>query len=575
MTLNEALRLINTGRENGSSESTLFLICGFQPLHLATFLQAHAMERRGGRIEIASGLFADLPGNIRLAAESKATTIAVVVEWDDLDPRLGLRSGARWTNSARADIEATCRQRLRHIAELLEPLATKTIIALAGPSLPLPPLGHTASLQATPFELGLQHAVTGFLQTMAAVPGIRVVDPLWLAGASPIAARQDPKLALLAGFPYSAGHAEVLADGLSRLLFPASPRKGLIVDLDDTLWAGNIGEVGVDQISWSLEHRSQVHALLQQLIGMLHENGVLLAIASKNEPAVVEQGLTRSDLLVTREMFFPVHVGWGPKSIAVGEILRAWNVGPESVVFLDDNPMELGEVETAFPEITALQFHPTDAQSVSGLLRRLRDLFGRPAVLEEDRVRATSVRVESELQPERAATGGAFLETLGGKVTISYRKDPQDRRPLELINKTNQFNLNGARLAEGDWLARLQAEETIAATISYEDKFGALGKIAAVLGAQNGAEVRILSWVMSCRAFSRHIEHHTLDSLFRVFGAQWLRFEYRATGRNQPVERFLQEIGTECSGAAGPILTLERFSSAHPGLPHRIAERSG
>jgi FkbH-like protein len=572
MTLNEALRLINASRENRSG-APVFLICAFQPLHLATFLQAYATESRAGEnIEVLTGLFGDLPGNIRKATASGATNAAVILEWDDLDPRLGLRSSGGWAKAVRRDIESTCRERLQQIAELLEPLASKSVIAIAGPSLPLMPLGHTADSQATSFELGLQHDVSGFLQRMAAIPGSRVLDPVWLAGASPLGARFDPKMSLMAGFPYTARHADILAAGLIRLLYPASPKKGLIVDLDDTLWSGIIGDDGVDGVSWSLERHTQVHALLQQMLAVMAENGVLLAIASKNEPAVVEQGLARPDLLVPRESFFPVMAGWGPKSAAVDEIIRTWNIAADSVVFLDDNPMELSEVESAHPGITCLQFRAKDAASVWELLGRLRNLFGKPAVLEEDSLRAASIRTGAEFHKANASGVGHFLDTLGGKVTINYQKDPRDKRTLELINKTNQFNLNGVRVPEGDWLARLQSDNAIAATVSYEDKFGALGKIAVLLGERQGPEIRITSWVMSCRAFSRKIEHHTLDSLFRVCGAHQLRFDFRPTERNQPLQQFFAELGVECREAGEPVLDIGRFSGVRSGLPHQIAE---
>jgi FkbH-like protein len=305
------------------------------------------------------------------------------------------------------------------------------------------------------------------------------------------------------------------------------------------------------------------------MLSLLAENGVLLAIASKNERTTVEQGLARQDLLVSRDAFFPVLASWGPKSAAVEQIIRTWNINADSVVFLDDNLMELSEVQAAHPAITTLQFRPKDPTAVWDLLSRLRNLFGKPTVLAEDRLRAASIRSGAAYQRASAAANGDFLPTLCGRVTINYHKDPQDKRPLELINKTNQFNLNGTRVAEGDWLARMQSDDAIAATISYEDKFGALGKIAALLGVRHGQEIRITSWVMSCRAFSRKIEHHTLDSLFRVCGARHLQFDYCATDRNQPLQQFFAEIGID---ASAPSISREDVSIAPQDLPHQVSE---
>ena len=109
---------------------------------------------------------------------------------------------------------------------------------------------------------------------------------------------------LKAGFPYSLGHASALAAQIVEALFPASPMKGLITDLDETIWSGIVGEVGAGNVSWSLSEHSQIHGLYQQLLGHLSEMGVLLAIASKNEPAVVEEALRREDLYVPAAAFF-------------------------------------------------------------------------------------------------------------------------------------------------------------------------------------------------------------------------------------------------------------------------------
>lgn len=347
----------------------------------------------------------------------------------------------------------------------------------------------------------------------------------------------------------------------------------MIVDLDDTLWSGIVGEVGVGGISWHQELHTQVHALLQQMLAQMAENGVLLAVASKNEPETVRQALARSDLLVSPDAFFPIIASWGPKSAAVNEILRVWNVGADSVVFLDDNPMELSEVQAAQPGVTGLRFNPKDPAAVWDVLLQLRDLFGKPAVFEEDRLRRDSIRASAALQDlEQRADSGGFLQTLAGRLTIDYRKDAADKRPLELINKTNQFNLNGIRITEGDWLAGLRDSNSIAAVVSYEDKFGSLGKIAVLLGRNGGLQIAVTSWVMSCRAFARRIEHHTLDSLFRLYGVDELLFDFRPTERNQPLQQFFQEIGASCRESGQLRLTRQKFLEARRGLPHNVME---
>jgi FkbH-like protein len=101
----------------------------------------------------------------------------------------------------------------------------------------------------------------------------------------------------------------------------------VITDLDDTLWSGIVGDDGVESVSWDLDHHTQGHGLYQQLLGALSEAGVLVAIVSKNEPAVVDAAFAREDLLRRRERVFPLEVGWGSKADAVGRVLARWNVG--------------------------------------------------------------------------------------------------------------------------------------------------------------------------------------------------------------------------------------------------------
>src|SRR5262249_51262745 len=154
----------------------------------------------------------------------------------------------------------------------------------------------------------------------------------------------------------------------------------------------------------------------------------------------------------------------GAKSKNVAEILKIWNVGPDSVVYVDDSPMELEEVRTAFPAIRCLQFSKSQPAKVVALLQELRDLFGKPATNSEDSLRMASIRANAAMRIASTAgemASGEFIRGLNGAVTFDYHKDPANKRLLELINKTNQFNLNGIRLSEGEWLQLLNDESSV------------------------------------------------------------------------------------------------------------------
>ena len=266
---------------------------------------------------------------------------------------------------------------------------------------------------------------------------------IWSA---PLRERLDVKSELLSGFPYKLGHASALASLLACLTRMPAPKKGLITDLDDTLWRGILGEVGIDGISWDLDHHSQMHAFYQRLLGALSTEGVLLAVASKNEPSLVQKAFNRKDLALSANSVFPMEVSWGPKSESVARILKTWNVGPDSVVFVDDSPLELAEVKASHPEIECIQFPTKDSAAIYELVFRLRDLFGKGSISQEDAIRLESIRRSHAGIPVYEAAKAAptgFLEQLEADISFNFCKSPLDPRALELVNKTNQFNLNG------------------------------------------------------------------------------------------------------------------------------------
>lgn len=572
MTLNQALTIIKE-RRRGERAEACFLVCGCQPLHLATLLQAHILERRADvRVEILTGLYGDFAGNLEKAANSPAAAAAVALEWSDIDQRLGLRSGGGWSKESKKDILAACRERCAYFAGAIRTLAARMPVAVAGPSLPLPPIGHTARVQASLLELDLERQMSAFLLDLSQISGVRIVHRSRMDQLAAGVARLDAKMELLAGFPYTVSYANVLACCLAGALYQRAPKKGLITDLDETLWSGIAGEVGADAVSWHQERHTQSYGLYQQMLGHLADCGVLLGVCSKNEPSVVQAALAREDLFLDHETLFPVYANWGPKSASVAGILQAWNIGEDAVVFIDDNPMELSEVQQAFPGMTCLQFPGNDAARVWDFLGELRDLFGKPLVTEEDGLRRASLRAAGSMR-ELGETAGssAFLRGLQGAVTVDYRKNPSDRRPLELINKTNQFNLNGLRMGEDEWLRRVEEHDTILAVVSYQDKLGPLGKIAVLVGAQTGDCVRVSHWVMSCRAFSRRIEHHTLDSFFRETNAAQIEFAFQATERNAPLQEFFRSIGVRNDGIGAYRLSRSEFLSRCGVLPHEVS----
>ncbi len=571
MRLAEALQVIR--HASGPNSISVELACGCTVLHLATFLSARLRLRFpevGGTVK--GGVFGDLEGNLARASQSESDGALAIIEWSDLDPRLGFRSSALWNRHSLDDIVRQVAERCARLERLVSALSRIRPVAVVGPGLPLPPLHHVPSAMSSGFELQLLALTANLLNGLGTIRNVRVVSDSTLAAVSPPGARHDIVADLRTGCPYTLAHSDALAALAVTCLFPEPPRKGLITDLDGTLWKGILGDVGVDGVSWTLDAGSHEHAIYQNLLASLAGSGVLLAVASKNDPDLVQIALQRNDLLVSEQHFFPVEASWGTKSGAVRRILDRWNVGAESVVFVDDSPMELAEVAEAHPGLECLQF-PADTKAIPAFIRALRDRFGKPLVLAEDQLRQASIRASATLSAradDQAAGPDDFSERLGATLTVEPVGD--DGRALELVNKTNQFNLNGERYTETAWRLLRARPGGFATTVAYVDRFGPLGRIAVLAGLLRGDTCEVDVWVLSCRAFSRQVESHTVRYLFDKTGAKIVCFRHHMTARNGPVQTFLAGVGAIPAADGALMLEAGTFKTHCPPLFHKVID---
>jgi FkbH-like protein len=576
MTLAEALRITATGPATAASDAIhIALVCGFTPMHLQTFLCAQLRLTYPDRhVRITGGLYDDLPGTLARCADERFDAVVVVLEWADLDPRLGLRRLGGWSPGISDDIVRHAAATLARCERLVAEAAAASPVVVTLPTLPLPPLFSTPGWQASAHHLRLRASVAAFAAAVAEHRRVRVVNAQEVDAVSPPGERLDVKSTFMSGFPYRTAHASRLAEVLARAVHSRSPRKGLITDLDNTLWRGIAGEDGPAGVTWDLDHQSQAHGVYQQFLRALADEGVLVGVVSKNDPAVVQEAFERDDLILTKDHVFPLEVSWGSKAQAVARVLAAWNVHADSVIFVDDSPIELAEVASAHPALECVLF-PGDPRAVYDTLVRLRDAFGRADVSEEDVLRLASLRTRAASVESADASDGfseAVLEQARAELTIELGRDAADVRALELVNKTNQFNLNGRRFTEREWTTYLADPNAFLLTATYKDRFGPLGKIAVLAGRADGSRILVESWVMSCRAFARRIEHQCVKRLFETFPGRTLTFDYRETPRNGPLTRCLMELIGSAPGA-WPELTAEQFGAGCPALPHRVAVR--
>lgn len=573
MNITEALKITQRVPRD-ARPFTVTLACGFTPLHLQTFLAAYLQQSlRDRKVTITSGLYGNLVGTMEAMSEGAVPDgLVVALEWPDLDARLDYRSAGSWSGAAASDIVSSARSMLERLAAALVRIPSGLRIALSLPTLPLPPLFHTPGWQASAHQLQLESDLLRFAADMAQKERIAIVNAQPLAEASPADARFDLKSDVYSGLPYTMQHADRLGAQLALTLLPPAPKKGIISDLDDTLWSGIVGEVGPDAVTWDLASHAQLHGLYQKLLGSLADSGTLIGVASKNDPAVVRQAFERPDLLLRPEHVFPIEVHWNAKSGSARRILETWNIGADSVIFVDDSPMELAEVAAAHPGIECVLFPKDDYAAGLAMLRHLRDRCGKERVSQDDALRLESIRQGAAFREQ--TSGGAapdsFLQQINAVTTFDFAAG-NEPRVFELVNKTNQFNLNGRRYTDADWRKLLDGPATLLVAIRYEDKFGPLGTIAVLAGRIDGDCLNVEAWVMSCRAFARRIEHQTLKMLFDGTGVNAMQFGFTPTAKNGPTREFFTGLlGQEPQSEFR--LTRSQFEEKCPALYHEVRE---
>jgi hypothetical protein len=215
----EALEALKRNPAPESPPLEVQLACGFTPLHFLTFLGAHL---RGAfpdhRVRISTGTFGDLPGNLERLATIQDSTIVAVIEWQDLDPRLGIRLLGGWNPGQLSDFAQTVRDQAARVVGALGAVAQKNTVIVALPTLPIPPVAFTPGWLSSRLDADLLSVRATLLSKLTELSSIRVVSSQWLDQVSPLAERFDAKSELNTGFPYTLSQSE-MSDNVSVFIF--------------------------------------------------------------------------------------------------------------------------------------------------------------------------------------------------------------------------------------------------------------------------------------------------------------------------------------------------------------------
>ncbi|MFM8580480.1 MAG: HAD-IIIC family phosphatase, partial [Planctomycetaceae bacterium] len=343
--------------------------------------------------------------------------------------------------------------------------------------------------------------------------------------------------------PYQAGYFHLLGSLVARQLkrHLAAPRKVVVVDCDNTLWRGVVGEVGPEGVQFDPHHR-----LLQSTLVRLSKSGVLICLCSKNEEfdvwSVFDQ---RPDFLLPRDAVVGALINWLPKSQNLRTLATRLNLGIDSFLFLDDNPVECAEVRANTPEVLTLQF-PTDATAASKLIHHLWE-FDTSSGTSEDQKRTRMYQEELQRQELQVQTGSfrEFINNLNLSVQIKPVVESEVARAAQLTIRTNQFNFLTRRRDESQLRPLLAEGRYEVLTVHVTDRFGDYGLVGLMICEEQPECLFVDTFLLSCRVLGRGVEHRMVAELGRLAisrGLSTVRMEVHFTPRNAPARAFVETI---------------------------------
>jgi FkbH-like protein len=424
----------------------------------------------------------------------------------------------------------------------------------------LPPQARPSGILDARQEIGVaafhRRAELALAEVLRGRPGCYLLDVSHLALTAGLRHTTLHKSFFLAGHQFP----DELAPAIAREVAACAAalrglaRKCLVLDLDNTLWGGVVGEDGVAGIQLGSGFPGNVHVALQREILRLHEAGVILAILSKNEAADAFRAIDeRPEMVLRREHFSCWRIDWQDKAANLRAIAAELGLGLDAFVVLDDSAVERSWIESAVPEA-----YVAPAGDVLAMLQFLAEcrLFDGLTASAEDALRAKSyaARAQREQAGGSAADLAAFLRGLELVVTVGPPSPAQLGRLAQLTQKTNQFNLTTRRYSDQE-IARLAGDpEWELAVCSCRDRFADDGLIGAALVHKAGPSWRIDTLLLSCRVLGRGVERAFLAWLCQraaASGAQRIQGEYLATAKNGQVADFLGTCGfTACERTA-------------------------
>ncbi|MFZ6030192.1 MAG: HAD-IIIC family phosphatase [Chloroflexota bacterium] len=380
--------------------------------------------------------------------------------------------------------------------------------------------------------------------TLKGCPGVYLTTSAELGRLYPVEKSYDAYTDQLGHAPYTTAGFTALATLLARRVYALRipPRKVIVLDCDHTLWHGVCGEVGPQGVEISHPYRQ-----LQEMMVAQHHAGRLLCLCSKNNAADVWEVFDhRPDMPLKREHILAWKIDWQPKSLNLRALAEDLQLGIDSLIFIDDNPLECAEVQAACPEVLTVQL-PQEPEKLSRFLQHVW-AFDQLKVTEEDR-RRTHLYRQNIARQQALQASLSFEDFLAGlelKVHIAPLAPEQIGRVAQLTQRTNQFNATTIRRTESEIQQISQSQVLEFLTVTVCDRFGDYGLVGAVAFHTEDHALHLDTFLLSCRVLGRGVEHQMMQYLGKLAlerGCTQLSIPYQPTSRNQPALAFLNSIG--------------------------------
>jgi len=546
MALSRKLRQLSAQRKSGAlGKFKLGLVSNGTVDFIVPFLEATAL-RYGLALEVISGDFGQhvqeaLDPNSKVnAARPDAVLLA-------LDQR-GLPfegDGASWPPYRAAPALA----RLRELRQGFNQHAGAPCLVQTIPAVLTPQFGSLdAGLEGTARQALLAFNA-GLAQDVAASSDV-LVDVDWLAQAIGLDAWTDERGWHLAKMPFAQAALPMYAEVVVRAIaaMRGKSRKCLVLDLDNTLWGGVIGDDGLEGIALNPgDARGEAHRAIQAAALDLRRRGVVLAVCSKNDDATARIPFREHPGMLIKEDDIAVFMAnWEDKASNLERIAERLDIGIDSLVLLDDNPAEREQVRQALPQVAVPEVGTDPSTFVRSLM--LGGYFESAAFTPEDLQRAQQYQGNAKRADLMESTRdlGEFLRSLDMRIRFAPFDALGRKRITQLINKTNQFNLTTRRYTEAQVAAMETSPGHHTLQVSLVDRFGDNGMICVVICSVHNDEWHVDNWLMSCRVLNRKVEEAVCNRIAdaaRAAGARRIVGLYLRTPRNDMVADLYPRLG--------------------------------